>query len=182
MSDSELKMKCSDMNVPEEAAQRGQRNEGFPLKVRAQVFSFSTKVTKSFPSSKRRKPPEESLAWCPRTFCCSQPHRDNQPWLRWCQRKPWLLRNLASTFYFFLWKTCVYSVPQSHPTLCDPMDCSLPGSSVHGIFQAGILERVAVSSSRGCYPPRDQNLVSCLSCSGRQILYHCTAWETSLKT
>ena len=40
-------------------------------------------------------------------------------------------------------------VPQSCPTLCDPMDCSLLGSSVHGIFQARILEWVAISFSRG---------------------------------
>ena len=40
-------------------------------------------------------------------------------------------------------------VTQSCPTLCDPMDCSLPGSSVHGIFQARILEWVAISFSRG---------------------------------
>ena len=40
-------------------------------------------------------------------------------------------------------------VAQSVPTLCDPMDCSPTGSSVHGIFQANILEWVAVSSSRG---------------------------------
>ena len=38
---------------------------------------------------------------------------------------------------------------QSCPTFCSPMACSLPGSSVHGIFQAGILEGVAISSSRG---------------------------------
>ena len=37
---------------------------------------------------------------------------------------------------------------QSCPTLCEPMDCSPPGSSVHGILQAGILEWVAVLSSR----------------------------------
>ena len=36
-------------------------------------------------------------------------------------------------------------VAQSCPTLCDPMDCSMPGSSVHGIFQARILEWVAIS-------------------------------------
>ena len=36
-------------------------------------------------------------------------------------------------------------VAQSCPTLCDPMDCSLPGSSVHGIFQAGVLEWVAIA-------------------------------------
>ena len=41
------------------------------------------------------------------------------------------------------------SVSQSCPTLCDPVDYSLPGSSIHGIFQARILEWVAVSSSRG---------------------------------
>ena len=39
--------------------------------------------------------------------------------------------------------------------LCDPTDCSLPGSSVHGIFQARILEWVAISFSRGSSPPRD---------------------------
>ena len=44
---------------------------------------------------------------------------------------------------------------QSCCTLCDPMGCSLPGSSVHGIFQARILEWVAISSSRGSSQPRD---------------------------
>ena len=43
-------------------------------------------------------------------------------------------------------------VTQSCLTLCDPMDCSLPGSSVHGIFQARILEWVAISFSRGSSP------------------------------
>ena len=38
---------------------------------------------------------------------------------------------------------------QSHPALCDPVDCNLPGSSVHGIFQASILGQVAISYSRG---------------------------------
>ena len=42
----------------------------------------------------------------------------------------------------------VNEVAQSCPTLCDPMDCSLPGSSVHGIFQARVLEWVAISFSR----------------------------------
>ena len=40
-------------------------------------------------------------------------------------------------------------VAQSCPTLCDPMDCSLTGSSVHGIFQARVLEWVSISFSRG---------------------------------
>ena len=49
---------------------------------------------------------------------------------------------------------------QSHLTLCDPVDCSPPGSSVHGIFQARILEWVAVPSSRGCSWSRDQTPIS----------------------
>ena len=51
-------------------------------------------------------------------------------------------------------------VAQSCPTLCDPMDCSLPGSSVHGIFQAIVLEWIAISFSRGYSQPRDWTRVS----------------------
>ena len=50
--------------------------------------------------------------------------------------------------------------------LCDPVGCRPSGSSVLGIFQARLLERVAISQ------PRDQTRVSCVSCIGRQILYH----------
>ena len=63
-------------------------------------------------------------------------------------------------------------VAKSCLTLCDPMDCSPPGSSVCGILQARILEWVAIPSSRGSSWPRDQTQVSCF---GRQILYH---WAT----
>ena len=66
-------------------------------------------------------------------------------------------------------------------TLCDPMDCSLPGSSVHGIFQGRILERVAISFSRGSSQPRDRIHVSCISCIGRLILYHWDTWEAPSK-
>ena len=52
------------------------------------------------------------------------------------------------------------SVAQSCLTLCDPMDCSLPGSSVHVIFQARILEWVAMPSFRGSSYLRDQTRVS----------------------
>ena len=48
--------------------------------------------------------------------------------------------------------------------LCNPMDCSLPGFSVHGIFLTRILEWVAMSSSRGSSQPRDQTCISCISC------------------
>ena len=47
-------------------------------------------------------------------------------------------------------------------TLCDPMDCSLPGSPVHGIFQAIVLEWIAISFSRGSSQPRDWTWVSCI--------------------
>ena len=66
---------------------------------------------------------------------------------------------------------------QSCPTLCDPVDRSPPGSSVHGILQASILEGVVISSSRGSSRPRDQTQVSYISCTGRWVLYHCTIWE-----
>ena len=52
-------------------------------------------------------------------------------------------------------------VTQSCPTLCDPMDCSRPGSSVHEIFQAKILEWVAISFSRGSSQLRDRTRVFC---------------------
>ena len=51
-------------------------------------------------------------------------------------------------------------VAQSRLTLCDPMDSSLPGSSVHGIFQARVLEWVAISFSKGSSWPRDRTQVS----------------------
>ena len=59
---------------------------------------------------------------------------------------------------------------QSHLTLCDPMDCSLPGSSVHGILQARILEWVAMPSSRETSRPRIKP--KSVSCIGRQALHH----------
>ena len=55
-------------------------------------------------------------------------------------------------------------VVQSCPTLCDPMDYSLPGPSVHGISQARMLEWVAISFSRGSSWPRDWTCISCVFC------------------
>ena len=51
-------------------------------------------------------------------------------------------------------------VTQSCPALCSPADCKLPYSSVHGIFQARVLEWVAISFSRGSSQPRDRTQVS----------------------
>ena len=75
-----------------------------------------------------------------------------------------------------LWSTRALSevseVAQSCPILCDPMDCSLPGSSVHGIFQARVLEWVAISFSRRSSWPRDWTQVS------RIVDRRFTVWAT----
>ena len=62
---------------------------------------------------------------------------------------------------------------QSCLTLCEPRDCSLPGSSVHEILQARILEWVAMPSSRRTSSPRNRTPVSYISCTGGWVLYHC---------
>ena len=72
-------------------------------------------------------------------------------------------------------------VTQSCLTLGNPMDCRfLPGFFVHGIFQARILEWVAISSSKWSSWLRDRTWVSGVSCIGRQILCHFTAWKAHL--
>ena len=60
----------------------------------------------------------------------------------------------------------------SHVRLCDPMDYSLPGSSVHGISQARILKWAVISFSRGSSSLRDWTFIACVSCISRQVLYH----------
>ena len=63
---------------------------------------------------------------------------------------------LFTEFLIFSFFKKESEVTQLCPTLCNPMDCSLPGSSVHGIFQARILEWVAISFFRASSQPRDQ--------------------------
>ena len=84
------------------------------------------------------------------------------------------------------WCVCVcvyahtYACVLSHSvmsSLCDPMDYSPPGSSVHGIVQARILEWVAISFSRGSSWPRVLTCVSCVFCIDRWTLYHWTTGE-----
>ena len=65
--------------------------------------------------------------------------------------------------YFLPWLESESEVAQSCPTLCDPMDCSLPGSSVHGIFQAIVLDWVAISFAWGSSRPRDRMQVFCIA-------------------
>ena len=75
------------------------------------------------------------------------------------------------------WWWCLVS--KSYLTLLNSVDSSPPGSSVHGIPQAKILEWVAISFSRGSSWSRDQTLISWI---GRQILYHWATWEAPLGT
>ena len=61
---------------------------------------------------------------------------------------------------------------QPGPTLCNPADCRSPGSSVHGIPQARILEWVFMPSSRASSPPMGWTGIPYVSCIGTQVLYH----------
>ena len=74
---------------------------------------------------------------------------------------------------------CVHAKSlQSCLSLCDPMDCSWPGSSVHGILQARILEWVAVPSSRESYQLRDQTCISlCLPALTGRLFTTSATWE-----
>ena len=78
---------------------------------------------------------------------------------------------ISSAPWLWGWFFCSL-VSKSCPTLCNPMDCNLPGPSVHVISQSRILEWVAISFSRGPSWPRDRTWVSWI---GRQILY---CWAT----
>ena len=68
------------------------------------------------------------------------------------------------------------SITQSCPPLCNPMDCSPSGFCVHEISQARTLEQVAICYSRRSSWPRDRIWIYCVSCIGRQVLYHWATW------
>jgi len=74
-------------------------------------------------------------------------------------------------FLFHLTFSLLCACVQLCSTLCNAIDCSLPGSCVYGIFQARILQWVAIFSSRWYSQPRDRTRVSCVSCLGRRVLY-----------
>ena len=90
------------------------------------------------------------------------------------------MRHIQHTFTYIHARTVLCSVTQSHLTLCNIMDCSSPGFSVHGIPQARILESAVISSFRGSSWPRDQTLIPCISYIGRWILYHWATWEARI--
>ena len=72
---------------------------------------------------------------------------------------------------------CCWLVAKLCPTLLNPKDCSPPGSSVHRIFEARVLEWVVISFCRRPSWPRDWALLYCISCTGRQIRFYCVTWE-----
>ena len=86
------------------------------------------------------------------SFCNlpEEQQRKNGVWNSRCSRYP------TESHVCFVSRSC--------PTLCDLMNCSPPGSSVHEILQARILEWVALPSSRASSQPKDQTLISCVSC------------------
>ena len=95
-------------------------------------------------------------------------------------RAAWSCRLKSRLPCVCVWKrvcACMHPVTQSCSTLCDPMDCSPPGSFVHTIFQARILEWVVTSSSEGSSWSKDWTHIPCSFCTGRCILYHCATWE-----
>ena len=100
--------------------------------------------------------------------------------LRWPLKWPsvWRLSDIyKSEFHAIVQSFCFScSVAQSCPILCTPMNCNLPGSSVHGIFQGRMLEWVAISYSGWSSLPRNW---TCVSCIGRNTLYHSATWEVS---
>ena len=111
--------------------------------------------------------PERENKYCILTHICGiqkkwyrwqrqrQRHRPRQQMYRY-QRGKWGAGWTGDwDWHISLLRVC--SVAQSCPTLCSPMNCSPPGSSVHGIFLARTLEAVAISYSRVSSQPRDQN-------------------------
>ena len=97
----------------------------------------------------------------------------NKGWIRCGEMRTPLHRCWKVDWEQPLWTqyVCLLSGPLCL-TFLEPVDCNLPGSSVHGILQARTLEWVAMPSSRGSSPPRDRTQVSYVSCVGRWIFFY----------
>ena len=126
------------------------------------------------------------MGWVARCWIFKK--QSQQAWGHWmwkismphCMLFPLWNKNCSWANFPKVWYVCAQSL--SHGQLfCDPMDYSLPGSSVHGILQERILEWVAISSSKGLSRPRDRTRVSCISCTSRRIFYHLDTWEALLR-
>ena len=98
-------------------------------------------------------------------------HSWQRPWYKIIFKKGFE-HHKTLCWYYIRDCCCCCLVTKSYLILCNPMDCSPPGFSVHRISQAKILESVAISFSRGSSWP---GVRICVFCTGRQILYH---WAT----
>ena len=108
-------------------------------------------------------------------------HSSTLAWkIPWTE-KPCKIQSMGSQRVGHDWVTSFKSL-QSCPTLCDPFDYAPPGSSVHEILQARILEWVAMLSSRGFSQSRDQTHVSYISCIGSRFFTTSATWEAHNKT
>ena len=126
------------------------------------------------------------ISWCLNVVCHERKMGSKRKKTKLKKRKPAGFRKIwnyhCKALYCFLykerkkrvyrcWKThfkiCVHVGRSVMPNSLQPMDCSLPGSSVHGILQARILEWVAISFSRGSSRPRDRTHISYISCTDR---------------
>ena len=82
-----------------------------------------------------------------------------------CKKIKYISGYILFFIYIIIFYCCCYLVTKSYLILCYPMDCSPPGSPVHGISQAKILECVAPPSSRGSFQPWDRTWISCVFCT-----------------
>ena len=139
----------------------------FELNSKKPWASFVVQLVKNLPAM--RETWVRSLGWDNPLEKGKATHSSILAW-----RIPWSIQSVGSQRVGHKWATFTFKdirvLAQSCLTLCDPMDCSPPGSSVHGISQARILERIAISFSRGSSWPRDWICISSISCIGRHIL------------
>ena len=102
-------------------------------------------------SSRNHKTSKMGMTWSPLKRLACAPTTSHFPLIVLMIYPFWISLN------HFLKSVCVCSVAQSFQHFCDPTDCSLPGSSLHGIILARILEQVAISYSRGIFPTQGSN-------------------------
>ena len=122
------------------------------------------------PRSRRDRESGRNLTW----------KNDWKTLLTWGRKQASRLEKPRELKYIYIYIcvcvcVCVCSVTHPCPNPSSPVDCILPGSSVHGIFQARILDWVAISSSRECSRPRGW---TCVPCIGRWIFYHWATWKS----
>ena len=112
------------------------------------------------------------------------PNPEIEPHLLHCRQISFLLSQLGSPMLKISHHCMPAKSLQSCPTLCESIDYSPPGSFVHGILQARIMEWVAMSSSMGSSKQRDLTRISYVSCIGRWVFFFfttCTSWKAPPK-